>query len=205
MRKAAVFFIVLISVFTVFGEPDETQIFATQLYNQAAILLESSKAQCKELPQKNKALANAISNLSKTAREHKNVATNIFANAEYLINFLQGNIEKTCGLREIANSESIRLIIAEEFDQLLAKRKVSESFEDFIDKIFGTEYAKFLYLTTSVSSLEKMYTKWALKMISEKNNLKKTISNIAAANTDLKQELTDFTKSFKLYYEKTTK
>jgi len=205
MRKAAVFFIILISVFTVFGEPDETQIFAAQLYNQAAMLLESSKTQCRELTQKNKVLATALSNLAKTAREHKNVATNVFANAEYLLNFMQESIEKTCGLVEIANSESIRLIIAEEFDMLLAKRKISSSFEDFIDKIFSTEYGKFLYLTTSVSSLEKMYTKWAKKMISEKNNLKKTITNIADANTELKRELTDFTKTFKLYYEKTTK
>ena len=74
MRKTVTFFIVLISVFTVFGEPDETQIFAAQLYNQAVMLLESSKAQCKELPQKNKALATALSNLAKTAKEHKNVA-----------------------------------------------------------------------------------------------------------------------------------
>lgn len=205
MRKTVTFFIVLISVFTVFGEPDETQIFAAQLYNQAVMLLESSKAQCKELPQKNKALATALSNLAKTAKEHKNVAVNVFANAEYLLNFMQGNIEKTCGLVEIANGESIRLIIAGEFDQLLAKHRISSGFEDFIDKIFGTEYGKFLYLMTAVSSLEKMYTKWAAKMISEKNDIKKTITNIADANSELKRELTDFTKIFKLYYEKTTK
>ena len=205
MRKISIFVIVLIFTFTVFGEADETQIFAAQLYNQAAMLLESSKAQCKELTRKNKDLTTAVSNLAKTAREHKNVAMNVFANADYLINFMQGSIEKTCGLIEIANGESIRLIIAGEFDLLLAKQKISSSFEDFIDKIFDTEYGKFLYLTTSVSSLEKMYTKWAKKMISEKNDLKKTIANIADANTELKKELTDFTKTFKIYYEKTTK
>lgn len=205
MRKTVLFFIVLILTSTVFGEPDEKQIFAARLYNQAAMLLESSKAQCRELPQKNKALATAVSNLAKTAKEHKNVAVNVFANAEYLLNYLQGSIEKTCGLVNLADDESIRLIIAGEFDQLLAKRRISSSFEDFIDRIFGTEYAKLLYLATSVSSLEKMYTKWAAKMVSERNDTKKTLVNIAAANTELKQKLTDFTKTFKLYYEKTTK
>ena len=133
------------------------------------------------------------------------MATNVFANAEYLLNFMQESIEKTCGFVEMANGESIRLIIAEEFDLLLAKKRQSGSFEDFIDKIFGTEYAKLLYLATSVSSLEKMYEKWAVKIVSERKDMKKTISNIAEANTELKRELTDFTKTFKLYYEKTTK
>ena len=203
MKK--IVFTALFFVFCSLSAQDETQILAAQLYNQAALLLESSKAQCAELRQKNKTLADALSNLHKTAREHKNVATNVFANAEYLLNFMQESIEKTCGFVEMANGESIRLIIAEEFDLLLAKKRQSGSFEDFIDKIFGTEYAKLLYIATSVSSLEKMYKKWAVKMISEKNDMKKTISNIAEANTELKRELTDFTKTFKLYYEKTTK
>ena len=177
MKK--IVFTVLFFVFCSLSAQDETQILAAQLYNQAALLLESSKTQCAELRQKNKTLADALSNLHKTAREHKNVATNVFANAEYLLNFMQESIEKTCGFVEMANGESIRLIIAEEFDLLLAKKRQSGSFEDFIDKIFGTEYAKLLYLATSVSSLEKMYAKWAVKMISERKDMKKTISNIA--------------------------
>ena len=39
-------------------------------------------------------------------------------------------------------------------------------------------------------------------MISNRNDIRKTISNIAAANTELNKELIDFNKTFKLYYEK---
>ena len=201
MKKIVFVFTILLCGF-LSAQQDENQIFATQLYNQSAILLTSAKKQCRELPQKNKALANAVSELYKKALEHKNVATNVFANAEYLLNFMQGNIEKSCGLVNLANDESIKLIIAQEFVQLLEKKKASGSFEDFIDKIYGTEYGKLLYLATSISTLEKMYNKWAAKMVSERNDIRKTVSNIAAANTELKKELTDFTKTFKLYYEK---
>ena len=200
--KKIVFLLTILLCGFLSAQQDETQLFASQLYNQSAILLNSAKNQCKELPQKNKALANAVSELYKKALEHKNVATNVFANAEYLLNFMQGNIEKSCGLVNLANDESIKLIIAQEFVQLLEKKKASASFEDFIDKIYGTEYGKLLYLATSVSTLEKMYTKWAAKMISNRNDIKKTISNIASANTELNKELIDFNKAFKFYYEK---
>lgn len=200
--KKIVFVLTILTFGFLSAQQDEPQLFVSQLYNQSAILLNSAKNQCKELPQKNKALANAVSDLYKKALEHKNVATNVFANAEYLLNFMQGNIEKSCGLINLANDETIKLIIAEEFEQLLEKKKASADFEDFIDKIYGTEYGKLLYLTSSVSSLEKMYTKWAAKMVSNRNDIKKTISNIAAANTELNKELIDFNKTFKLYYEK---
>ena len=200
--KKTVFVLTILFCGFLSAQQDETQIFASQLYNQSAILLNSAKNRCKELPQKNKALASAVSELYKKALEHKNVATNVFANAEYLLNFMQGNIEKSCGLVNLANDESIKLIIAQEFVQLLEKKKASASFEDFIDKIYGTEYGKLLYLATSVSTLEKMYTKWAAKMISNRNDIKKTISNIASANTELNKELIDFNKAFKFYYEK---
>ena len=203
MKK--IVFTALFFVFCSLSAQDETQILAAQLYNQAALLLNSAKNQCKELSKENQALVNSVSELYKKAEQHKNVATNVFANSDYLLKFLQERIDKTCGLVEMANGESIRLIIAEELDLLLAKKRQSGNFEDFIDKIFGTEYAKLLYLATSVSSLEKMYKKWAEKMVSERKDMKKTISNIADANTELKRELTDFTKTFKLYYEKTTK
>ncbi|MBR6422597.1 hypothetical protein IKS86_07795 [bacterium] len=199
--KTAAFFIVFLT-FSALSATEEDSIFATQLYNQAYALLSSAKPQCKELTQKNKTLANAVSELYKKAQDKRNTATNVFANADYLLKFLQERIDETCGLVEIANEESIRIIIAQEFDQLLSQHKQSANFEEFIDKIFGTEYAKFLYLVTSVSSLEKMYTKWAAKMVANRKDVKKMISNIAAANTELKQELTDFTKTFKLYYKK---
>ena len=60
----------------------EEDIFATQLYSQASALLNSAKPKCRELKQKNKALANAVSELYKKALQHKNVATNVFANAD---------------------------------------------------------------------------------------------------------------------------
>ncbi len=201
MKKIVFALIILIFGF-LSAQQDEAQVFAAQLYNQSVIILADAKKQCQELPQKNKALANAVSGLHKKALEHKNVATNVFANAEYLLNFLQESIEKSCGLVNMANGESIKLIIAQEFEQLLVQKKSAANLEDFIGRIYGTEYGKLLYLATSVSSLEKMYTRWAAKMVSERNDMKKTISNIAEANTELKNELTDFTKTFKLYYEK---
>ena len=204
MKKIAatiVFFSLFLS-FSALSATEEEDIFATRLYNQALTLLSSAKPQCRELKQKNKALTNAVSELYKKALQHKNAATNVFANADYLLKFLQERIDETCGLVEIANEESVKIIIAQEFDQLLSKRRQSANLEEFIDKIFGTEYAKLLYLATSVSTLEKMYTKWAAKMVADRNDIRKTISNIAEANTELKKELTDFTKTFKLYYEK---
>lgn len=200
-RLILVFFILFLISFSLFAA-EEDALFATQLFNQASLLLNSAKPQCKELSQKNKLLVNAVSDLYKKALKHKNVATNVFANAEYLLKFLQERVDETCGLVQIANEESIRLIIAEEFEQLSSKRRISTNLEDFIDKIFGTEYAKLLYLATSVSTLDKMYTKWASKMVAERQDTGKTISNIAAANTELKKELSDFTKTFKIYYKK---
>lgn len=204
MKKIAatiVFFSLFLS-FSALSATEEEDIFATRLYNQALTLLSSAKPQCRELKQKNKALTNAVSELYKKALQHKNVATNVFANADYLFKFLQERIDETCGLVEIANEDSVKIIIAQEFDQLLSKRRQSANLEEFIDKIFGTEYAKLLYLATSVSTLEKMYTKWVTKMVADRNDIRKTISNIGAANTDLKTELTDFTKTFHLYYKK---
>ncbi len=204
MKKIAatiIFLGVFLSSSALFAD-EEATVFATHLYNQALTLINSAKPQCKELKQKNKALTDAVSALYKKALQHKNVATNVFANADYLLKFLQERIDETCGLVEIANEESVRIIISQEFEQLSSKHKQSANLEDFIDKIFGTEYAKLLYLATSVSSLDKMYTKWAAKMVSDRNDIKKTISNIAAANTELKKELTDFTTAFKLYYKK---
>ena len=201
IAAAIVFFSAILSFSTISAAEDD-DIFATQLYNQAYVLLNNAKPQCRELKQKNKALVNAVSDLYKKALQHKNAATNVFANAEYLLKFLQERIDETCRLVEIANEESVKIIIAQEFDQLLSKRRQSDNLEDFIDKIFGTEYAKLLYLTTSVSSLEKMYTKWAAKMVADRKDIRKTISNIGTANTELKNELTDFTKTFQLYYKK---
>lgn len=204
MKKtaAAIIFLSLILSFPALSAAEEKNIFAAQLFNQASVLLNKAKPQCIELKQKNKTLADAVSELYKKAREKQNTATNVFANADYLLKFLQERIDETCGLVEIANEESIQIIIAQEFDQLSSKHRQSLNFEEFIDKIFGTEYAKFLYLITSVSTLEKMYEKWAAKIVADRKDARKTISNIAGANKELKLELTDFTKTFKFYYKK---
>ena len=195
-------FLIVFLTFSRLSAAEEDNVLATQLFNQAALLLNKAKPQCGELAKKNKALANAVSDLYKKALEKQNTAANVFANADYLLKFMQERIDETCGLVEIANEESVRIIIAQEFEQLSSKHKLSANFEEFIDKIFGMEYAKLLYLATSVSSLEKMYEKWAAKMVSDRKDARKTISNIAGANTELKKELTDFTKTFKLYYKK---
>ena len=195
-------FLIVFLTFSPLSAAEEENFLATQLFNQAELLLNKAKPQCRELTQKNKALVNAVSELYKKAQEKRNTATNVFANAEYLLKFMQERIDETCGLVEIANEESVRIIIAQEFEQLSSKRRQSNNLEDFIDKIFGTEYAKLLYLATSVSSLEKMYDKWAEKMVADRKDAKKTVSNIAEANTLLKQELADFTKAFELYYKK---
>lgn len=195
-------FFAAVFTFTPLFAAEEEDIFATRLYSQALTLLNSAKPQCTGLKQKNKALSDAVSGLYKKAEQHKNVATNVFANADYLLKFLQERIDETCGLVEIANEESIRIIIAQEFAMLLSKRRMSANFEEFIDKIFGTEYGKLLYLITSVSTLEKMYEAWSAKMTADRKDAKKTVENIAAANTELKKELTDFTKTFQLYYKK---
>lgn len=195
-------FLIVLLTFSHLSATEEEAALAAQLFNQATILLNKAKPQCGELKQKNKALADAVSELYRKAQEKQNAATNIFANADYLLKFLQERIDETCGLVEIANEESVRIIIAREFEQLLSKHKRSANFEDFIDKIFGTEYAKLLYLVTSVSTLEKMYEKWAVKMVADRKDAKKTVSNIADANVELKKELADFTKTFQLYYKK---
>ena len=201
ITSAIVFFSLFLS-FSAISATEEEDIFATQLYNQAYALLNNAKPQCRELKQKNKALVNAVSELYKKALQHKNVATNVFANADYLLKFLQERINETCGFAELANEETVKIIIAQEFEQLFSKRRQSANLEEFVDKILGTEYGKLLYLATSVSSLEKMYTKWAEKMVADRNDIRKTITNIGAANTELKNELADFTKTFQLYYKK---
>lgn len=195
-------FLIVLLTFSHLSATEEESALAAQLFNQATVLLNKAKPQCGELKHKNKVLADAVSELYRKAQAKQNAATNVFANADYLLKFMQERIDETCGLVEIANEESVRIIIAQEFEQLLSKHKRSANFEDFIDKIFGTEYAKLLYLVTSVSTLEKMYEKWAVKMVADRKDAKKTVSNIADANVELKKELADFTKIFQLYYKK---
>lgn len=180
---------------------DESTDFAQALFMQAAQLVASSKEQCSNLSRNNKTLLASISDLSKKAKEHRNTASNIFADADYLLSFLQERITETCGQINIANNEAIQIIIANEFPILSEKRKKSSGFAEFIGEIYDTEYGKLLYLATSVSSLEKMYLNWAAKMTVERSDMKKMIGNISAANIELRDKLIDFTKTYKFYYE----
>lgn len=178
--------------------------FVEKLFNQGAVSLTQAKKQCYGLPVKNKTLINAMTNIHKVAKEKGNPAVTVFAETDYLLGFLQERINDVCSRINLADIESIKIIIASEVETLLSKQRSSKNFEQFIDNIFGTEYSKFLYLTASASTLEKMHTDWGLKMSSDRSNMPKMINNIKEGNTKLREELTTFTKSFKLYYEGVT-
>lgn len=196
----------LLSVFFVFAlnaeEKSNEKEFLERLYKQAAVLLVQANQECKTLPVKNRALMEAMAKVHKEAKERRNPATNIFADVDYLLGFLQERIEETCSQVALANNQTIALIISSEFDVLISARGQSADYETFIDKIFGTEYSKFLYLTTAVSNLEKIYVDWTTKMASDKSDMKKMAANISEANAKLRDDLVAFTKAYKFYYEK---
>jgi len=194
-------FMAMVLFLIVFPLSGNEQEFVEKLFNQAAVSLTQAKKQCSELPVKNKALIDAMANVHKIAKEKRNPAVNVFAETDYLLGFLQERINDSCSRINLADLESIKIIIATEINELLEKQKSSKNFEQFIDNIFGTEYSKFLYLTATVSTLEKMHTDWGVKMSSDRQNMSKMVSNISAGNKILREELTTFTKSFKLYYE----
>jgi hypothetical protein len=201
MFHQLIVFTVLIFTSSLFGDNTE---FVEKLFNQAALSLVQAKKECSALPVRNKQLIDAMANVHKIAKEKKNPAVGVFAETDYLLGFLQERVTEVCSKVNIADIESIKIIIATEINQLIEKQRASANFEQFIDNIYGTEYSKFLYLTASVSTLEKMHTDWADKMASDRNNMNKMIANIAQGNKTLRNELTTFTKSFKLYYEGVT-
>jgi len=196
-NKSIVLLLLLIN-FQLYANDTE---FVEKLFNQAAVSLIEAKKQCQGLNVKNRQLIDAMATVHKIAKEKKNPAAGVFAETDYLLGFLQERIDEVCVKVNIADLESIKIIIATEINQLIEKQRTSKNFEQFIDNIFGTEYSKFLYLTASVSTLEKMHTDWADKMASQRDNMPKMISNIAEGNKKLREELTTFTKTFKLYYE----
>lgn len=198
MSGKSVLFILFFVTFPLFSNDID---FVEKLFSQAAVSLTHAKKQCMELPVKNKALIEAMSSVYKTAKEKRSPSTGVFAETDYLLNFLQERANDACSKIAIANEESIKIIIASEINILLTKQKESANFEQFIDKTFGTEYSKFLYLTTTPGTLDKMHTEWGKKMSSNRKNMAEMVKNIAAANKDLREELTTFTKSYKLYYE----
>lgn len=197
MKKFLSALIILVS-FTVHAKDDE---FIQKLLDQAAVSLVSAQKKCEYLPKKNQALIDAMANVYKIAKEKNNPSVNIFANTDYLLKFLQERINEVCGKVNIADGESIKIIVSSELKELLEKKSTSQNFESFIENIYGTEYSKFLYLTASVSTLEKMHNDWSLKMASERKNMQEMVKNIDAGNKVLKDQLTEFTKTFKIYYE----
>ncbi|MGI6394202.1 MAG: hypothetical protein ACOX2F_05665 [bacterium] len=198
MSGKSVLLILFFATFPLFGSDID---FVEKLFSQASVSLIYAKKQCSNLSTKNKTLIEAMSNVHKLAKEKGNKSTAVFAETDYLLNFLQERVEDACSKIAIADEESIKIIIASEINILLTKQKESANFEQFIDKTFGTEYSKFLYLTTTPGTLDKMHTEWGKKMSSNRKNMAEMVKNIAAANKDLREELTTFTKSYKLYYE----
>ena len=197
MKKFLSAFIILVS-FTIQAKDDE---FIQKLLDQAAVSLVSAQKKCEYLPKKNQALIDAMANIYKIAKEKNNPSVNVFANTDYLLKYLQERINEVCGKVNLADGESIKIIVSSELKELLEKKNASKNFESFIENIYGTEYSKFLYLTTSVSTLEKMHDDWSLKMASERKNMQEMVLHISTGNTVLKDQLTEFTKTFKIYYE----
>jgi hypothetical protein len=165
------------------------------------VSLIQAKKKCVVLSQKNRELSKSMANVHKIAKEKGNPSVNVFAETDYLLGFLQERIDDVCGKLNLADEETVKIIIASESKTLLEKVGSSKDYSEYIDKIFGTEYSKFLYLTATPESLEKMHEKWANKMASQRKNISQMIVNIKKGNKDLREELSTFTKAFKLYYE----
>ncbi|HNW82798.1 MAG TPA: hypothetical protein PKG52_07905 [bacterium] len=196
--KKTVLIIVLSIFWNIYAQDND---FVQKLLNQGAVSLVTAQKKCEQLPKKNQALIDAMANVYKIAKEKNNPSVNVFAQTDYLLHFLQDRINEVCTKIKLADGETIKIIVSDELKILLEKRNSSQNFESFIENIYGTEYSKFLYLTASVSTLEKMHEDWGLKMASERKNMQEMVKNIDAGNKVLKDELTEFTKAFKLYYE----
>ena len=199
LKKLIIFVIVIILFHSVYAQSQQE--FIEKLYTQGVVSLVSAKKKCIELSKKNSQLADSMAKVHKIAKEKGNPSVGVFAETDYLLGFLQERIDDVCGRLNLANEETVKLIIATESSILLGKMKQSKDFSDYIDKIFGTEYSKFLYLTATPDTLEKMHKKWAEKMASKRKNIAEMIVNIKKGNKVLRDELTNFTKAFKLYYE----
>ena len=182
------------------SQPSQEEFFK-RLYTQGLMSLTGAKKKCEILSQKNRQLADAMAEIYKTAQEKRNPSAKTLAETDYLLGFLQERIEDVCGRLNLANEETVKIIVSTEAGVLFEKMKESKDFPDYVDKIFGTEYSKFLYLTATPESLEKMHTKWALTMSSQRKNIAQMLNHIKKGNKILREELTNFTKTFKVYYE----
>lgn len=199
MIKRIVFLAVFLIAVSVSAQSQEE--FIKKLYTQGIVSLDGAKKKCNVLSRNNRQLLASMKKVYKIAKEKGNPSTNVFAETDYLLGFLQERIDDVCGRLNLANEETVKLIISSESATLIGKMQKSENFSDYIDKIFGTEYSKFLYLTATPESLEKMHKKWALTMASNRKNIAQMITDIGKGNKALREELTRFTKGFKLYYE----
>lgn len=199
IRRSIFLTVLFLFTFSLYSQSQEE--FIKKLYTQGIVSLAEAKKKCSVLSRNNKQLLASMKNIYKTAQEKKNPSTGVFAETDYLLGFLQERIDDVCSRINLADEESVKIIIASESAVLLGKMKQSKDFSDYIDKIFGTEYSKFLYLTATPDTLEKMHQKWAQTMASKRNNVAQMIANINRGNKVLREELTNFTKAFKLYYE----
>jgi hypothetical protein len=193
---SAVVFLISLSV-----SAQSQEEFIKKLYTQGVVSLAGAKKKCAVLSRNNKQLLVSMQKVYKIAKEKRNPSTKVLAETDYLLGFLQERIDDVCSRINLANEETVKLIIASESKTLIGKMQQSKNFSDYIDKIFGTEYSKFLYLTATPESLEKMHRKWAQTMASERKNAAQMITHINKGNKVLREELTQFTKAFKLYYE----
>ncbi len=201
LLKIQIFILVFISVAALKGDESATEEFFKQLLHQAGVAKISAQNICRELPAKNKALMGQMENVYQKAYENKNIATQVFAETNYLLGFLQERIEEACGKIMLADIDAIRTILMKEMSVLLKAGSKADSFESFIGSILGTEYSKFLYLTAAVISLEEMHTVWGKTMSSERKNFIELVNNIDAANKKLRKDVTEYTKSYKIYFE----
>ncbi len=202
IKKLVIVLVFLVITFALSAQSQPTQEeFIKRLYTQGLISLAGAKKKCAVLSHKNRQLADSMAKIYKTAQEKKNPSARTFAETDYLLGFLQERIEDVCGRLNLANEETVKIIVSTEAGVLFAKLKESKDFSDYVDKIFGTEYSKFLYLTATPESLEKMHTKWAMTMAAKRKNVSQMIVHIKKGNKVLREELTNFTKTFKVYYE----
>jgi|GEM_PF-1145686 len=193
-----VFVVILISVNCYAQSQQE---YLKKLYTQGVISLVKAKKKCVVLSQKNRELVKSMANVHKIAKEKGNPSVGVFAETDYLLGFLQERVDDVCGRLDLANEQTVNIIVSSESEILVEKMALSKDFSDYVDRIFGTEYSKFLYLTATPESLEKMHGKWANNMAAQRKDIYSMIRNIKKGNKVLREELTDFTKAFKYYYE----
>jgi len=180
LKRSIILFVALFVFCSVHAQSkqESQQEFVKKLYSQGILSLSNAKKKCVMLSKNNRQLASSMANIHKISKEKKNPSTAVFAETDYLLGFLQERIDDVCGRIGLANEESVKIIVASELTVLVEKMERSNNYSEYIDSIFGTEYSKFLYLTATPESLEKMHKKWAVTMASNRKNIAQMIVNI---------------------------